>query len=280
MDVVVATTIVRAMTPGELELLKDSCIRFDDSGVPAVGETHRRDMDVLVEALEDTAEGLHRSRFTFMTGDLARDGMIIRPDGGSVDSFNKNPVVLWAHGFDSQRGQLPIGRASNVKQDGDKWTADVEYVADSFSGTIADMVRDAFLNAVSIGWRTLAAGWEKIDGVDVYVIREWELTEFSIVAVPSDPGALVTQRDAELAALRADNLLLLGRIQTLEEGALADTSTAVGVQEGTDAPLTSDAEPEPIIAATRVATPEETYAYLASLIPGLEASFERAMGRA
>ena len=265
------TTTITAPPLDDGDVISPS-FRLDDSGVPAEGEIRYRDAQVVITTSRDGK----RSHFKIMTGNLASDGMIIKPKGGDVTDFERNPVVLWAHGWDSQRGQLPIGRASGLKQIGDGWEADVEWVPDSFSAAIGEMVRDGFLSAVSIGWRTINAGWEKIDEVDVYVIREWALTEFSIVAVPSDAGALVTQRDAELAALRADSLRLQGRIEALEEGR---------VQEGSDAALTSDADPnppntEPEPVATRVATEEETLTYLASLIPGLDKSFERAMGRA
>lgn len=128
----------------------------------------------------------------FMTDQVARDGMVLDPEGLDTQAYERNPVVLWSHGTDPRRGGEPIARASNIRQGGDGMLADVTFAEDDFAQRIKRKVQDGFINAVSIGWRT-----EDIDRTgDAPTITESDMTEFSIVAVPADTDALVQEREA------------------------------------------------------------------------------------
>ena len=233
-----------------------------------VGETCRRSLDVTVT----TAADGKRSTFTFMTGGLARDGMVVEPDGGQFDAYLRNPVVLWQHGYDFQRGNLPIGKGGNLTRSGDGWTAEVTWASDPFAGSVSEMVREGFLNAVSVGWRTLDAGWETRDGREVYVVRRWEMMEFSVVAVPADADALVTARAQDTNSLRAEVERLRAELDTLRA---APAPVAV---EPAPEPTPEPEAPAPVVA--RALSTEETLAALLGMVPALESAYDRAMGRA
>lgn len=241
--------------------------------VPAVGETFRRSLDATV-----THDGA-RSTFVVTTGTQARDGMVLEPGGLSVDAYRRNPVILWQHGFDFQRGFLPIGKGANLRMEGDRWLADAEWAGDEFSQAIGDMVRGGYLNAVSIGWRTLDAGWETREGREVYVIRRAEMVEFSVVAVPADADALVTARAGQEAdALRQMRQMIREEIAR----ALPQPTEPEPIAEPTPAAEQPSPEPEEpqAPAPVRAATPEEIAAATAALLPSIQTAYNRALGRA
>jgi HK97 family phage prohead protease len=127
-----------------------------------------------------------------MTEQVARDGMVLDADGLDTSAFEQNPVVLWSHGTDPRRGDEPIAKAHNLRRNGEGMLADVTFADDEFAQRIREKVRNGFVNAVSIGWRT-----EDIDRTgDAPTVTEADMTEFSFVAVPADSQALVQERTA------------------------------------------------------------------------------------
>ena len=273
--------------------------RIAPDHVPAVGETGRRALGVEVRTSDDG----RRSSFLFMTGDLARDGMVIDPAGVDVGAYLRNPVVLWEHGYDFARGGVPVGRATNVSRTENGWSAEVEWEEDEFALRIAGMVKRGTLSAVSFGWRTLAREWQTMGGQEVMVVTRCEMMEFSVVSVPADAGALVMERAEgaalgqiasqqraileSLAALSADVSALTQRLGTPPEGSEVE-ATEVPETEEPEEVAEEPAEHEPPVepppaeppAPPRTATPEEALRQFAAMIPALDEAYERAMGRA
>lgn len=290
-----------------------------DADLPAVGESCHRALGAEVRTVAEDGRAV-RSTFTFMTGDLARDGMVVDPAGVDVANYLRNPVVLWEHGYDFARGGVPVGRAVSVSRVENGWAAEVEWEEDEFAQRIAGMVQRGTLSAVSFGWRTLAREWQTLDnGQEVMVVTRSEMMEFSVVSVPADAGALVTER-AEGAAMAQLIQLLRTQGEALSalRSEIADVRTALDapVGEGTSPSVTVDpamtapeAEPAPDLNSTpetepapdaptadpaddtpagegtspvapRAATPEETARAFAALLPDLELAYERQMGRA
>ena len=138
----------------------------------------------------------------FMTEQVARDGMVLDADGIDTSAFEQNPVVLWSHGTDPRRGDEPIAKAHNLRRNGEGMLADVTFADDEFAQRIREKVRNGFVNAVSIGWRT-----EDIDRTgDAPTVTEADMTEFSFVAVPADTEALVKERTAGSEASQKSEL--------------------------------------------------------------------------
>ena len=134
--------------------------------------------------------------FAISTAGVARDGMTIAPAGWQLEAFKKNPVVLWAH----DDGIPAIGRAINTRVAGGVLrstgifaTRDVHPLAD----TVYQLLKQRFLNAVSVGFAPLRAALanepDRAGDVD---ILEQELWEWSVVNVPSDPNALAGARSS------------------------------------------------------------------------------------
>lgn len=142
-------------------------------------------------------------QFTISTETVDRMGDVIKANGWELESFEKNPVVLFAH--DSRRP--PVGRAIGVEIKGRKLRAQAEFMDDEvdrtgFSDTIFRMLKAKFLRATSVGF--IPKEWEFIKEKDDeghefitgFKFTKQELLEFSVVPVPANPDALMGARSA------------------------------------------------------------------------------------
>lgn len=137
--------------------------------------------------------------FRASTPTLDRHESIVMPLGIDVTNFKKNPIFLWAHdGYDSFTGgpsiDSVIGRVTETSATKDFFDIGVEFAGPAvnpYGEKALRMVRGKFLNTVSIGFYPKKAGWEVLDERDIYVYREIELLEVSLVPIPANPDALV-----------------------------------------------------------------------------------------
>ena len=204
-----------------------------------------------------------RTTVQIMTGNVARDGFIIDPKGLSMTNYRKNPVVLWHHGWDI-RGKMPVGMAKNIRMSKakDSWLADVTFDEDEFSQMLKAKVKSGSVRAVSIGWITKQREW--ID--DVLVIKKAELTEFSFVAVPSDPDAIVQERTYAG---------IMDRLTKIEERfAQLEATAQPEVQPEKQEPAKAAPAP-PVAPVQRQATAEDYTQLVGALMPMLEGTLSR-----
>lgn len=126
------------------------------------------------------------------TEDVARDGMVIRAAGWQWEQYGRNPVVLWSH----NDREMPLARATRTAVEGRALVQTHEFDPDDErSMAVFRKVQRGFINAVSVRWDPLEAGFERIDGQEIFVFRRQELLETSYVSVPADAGALVVRAD-------------------------------------------------------------------------------------
>lgn len=113
-------------------------------------------------------------------------GFFIKSDGGKFDRFNANPVMLNNH---VNSPESTIGYWENLTVADGKITLDPVFDTDHEKGKIiAGQVERKFLKACSMG---ILPNWDKLERVgEAYFLTEWELIEVSIVAVPSNRGAV------------------------------------------------------------------------------------------
>jgi HK97 family phage prohead protease len=133
------------------------------------------------------------------TFDPDRDNERFAKGAWDLSSFQKNPVVLWAH----NHSEPPIGKAVDLKEDEHGLIAVTEFDSKGEKAMqIFSLFERGFLNAFSVGFirknfimeEPAANAKEK-----VLAITEAELYEYSAVSVPANPGALVSRELAELA---------------------------------------------------------------------------------
>lgn len=149
------------------------------------------DQTIVVKAdagLIKAVEGGRRVTFKLSSGAVDRDRDVITQAGWRLDSYMKNPVVLWGH----QYGMPPIATCKGLTlADGDL-TGDAEFFdRDTYewSDTIYRIVQAGGLRACSVGFKPIKYNYNaERNGMD---ILEQELMEWSIVSVPANPEALV-----------------------------------------------------------------------------------------
>jgi len=129
--------------------------------------------------------------FIISTGKVDRDNDVVSVAGWNLTNYLKNPVVLWAHDYDS----LPLARAVDVRIEGANLVATAEFADHEMANTVLRLIDGGFLRATSVGFRpeSFTPNSER-RGID---FKTQELLEFSIVPVPSNPDALIMRSAVE-----------------------------------------------------------------------------------
>ena len=118
---------------------------------------------------------------------MDRDGEVVLPSGVVLDAFDKNPILLFGHDH-----QKPIGRVVDYTVGEERNTFVPEFAKSSQEAqTIKGLVDDGVLRATSIGFLPLELGEKVYEQQLGNTYARWELLEQSIVAVPSNRGALM-----------------------------------------------------------------------------------------
>lgn len=128
-------------------------------------------------------------QFTISTGSVDRDSDTLNPEGWKLENYQKNPVVLWAHDYQS----LPVARAAAVWVENGKLMSRAQFTSRDlypFGYMVHQFYQQGFLKATSVGFNPLK--WmfseDRKWGVD---FQEQELLEYSCVPVPANPEALI-----------------------------------------------------------------------------------------
>ena len=140
-------------------------------------------------------------RFILSTAAVDRAMDTIDQSGWDLSAYRANNVVLWAHGYNTQIGDLSIGRCIDIGVVEGALTGVVEFdpeddpISGPWSETILRKLKRGSLSATSVGFRPLdfdvtedpsRGADEWFPGFD---FKRQELLEFSIVSVPCNPEA-------------------------------------------------------------------------------------------
>ncbi len=117
------------------------------------------------------------------TIDIDRSGDVVPKSvwEKGIQNYLKNPIILAQHDYDD-----PIGRMTDYKVD-DKglW---VKARISSAAEEVFGLIKDKILTAFSIGFRIIDAEYNS--AAEVFVIKELELVEISVVSVPCNQNTL------------------------------------------------------------------------------------------
>lgn len=117
------------------------------------------------------------------TTDTDRSGDVILSTawGPGIENYLKNPIILAYHNHDE-----PIGRMVEHKIDAKGlWIrAKISSAADK----VYQLIKDGVLTAFSVGFRVKDASYDSVN--DIFVIKEVELMETSVVSVPCNQESL------------------------------------------------------------------------------------------
>lgn len=122
---------------------------------------------------------------------LDRHGETIQVSGINTKRFMENPVVLWAHDYES----LPIGKVVKAWKSEGKLMARIQFMTDilPFADVVYQLILAGAINAVSIGGIVQEYGESK-GKMDYSNITKMEMIELSVVPVGANPEALITSK--------------------------------------------------------------------------------------
>ncbi len=127
------------------------------------------------------------------TAELARDGHVVIPAGINLENYRKNPIVLFSHD-----PEVPIATCSAIGMAGKDLAVRFQFPpagASAAADQTLALVKAGVLRGVSIGFDPTDC--EPLDARRPrggQLIKECELLEISIVSVPADTGASITER--------------------------------------------------------------------------------------
>lgn len=140
---------------------------------------------------------------TFLVSDETVNsyGFRILTDGIDTSRFDRNPIMLYMH-----EAPTIIGRWENLQKKDGKFFADAVFdEADPFAKEVMGKVERGFLKATSMGIRHNPDALQKDDKGDF--LKQCELVEISIVAIPSNGNALKLYTDSfETVQLKLNQL--------------------------------------------------------------------------
>jgi hypothetical protein len=154
-------------------------------------------------------ESTRRVTHVISTAALDRGNRIVEPAGWKLAKFKDNPVVLADHDYAIER---IIGRAYDTKIEGDALISTTEFAGEGLGNVAFRLVQAGIVKAWSVGWIGLKAHrFGEVDGCAVcqaavkkvdygrHFVQQ-ELLEYSLVAVPANPDAVMGLSTAGLVA--------------------------------------------------------------------------------
>ena len=127
--------------------------------------------------------------FVLSTDEVDRHGDVISAEGWRLESYLKNPVLLWAHDY----RRPAIGRSVDVWSESRRLMARMEFAPTDFAQEIAALYRSGFQWGVSVGFKPIRFEERRDAKSGAFLglrFIEQELLEVSAVPVPANRNAL------------------------------------------------------------------------------------------
>lgn len=123
-----------------------------------------------------------------------------------INLSGKVVPVFYGHNMEDPKAN--IGRVLALVEDdyGLKFDAQLDLSGDTYGRIVYEQLKDGRLDSMSFGYQVLDYSMEK----DTTELRELELYEISVVPIPANPAALVTEVKAG-RAISAKNMDLIRR---------------------------------------------------------------------
>ncbi len=146
-------------------------------------------------------DGGRRITARISTQDVDRDGDVLVPQGCDFTRFQENPVVFFAHDYET----LPIGKCIDISKNDDDIIATTEFAerpkshpdsATWMPDTLLDLFRQKILKGFSVGLDPIEMRPAKKADIQRFgkgvtrVVSKWHLLEYSIAPIPTNDRAL------------------------------------------------------------------------------------------
>lgn len=216
------------------EFLKQFSQEIAERFSKAIGESGVKDLVRETKAAAEADVGTFE--VVISTDNQDRQGDVIDQSGWDLSHFKNNPIVLWAHDYES----LPIGVCDEIEQQGKQLIAKGRFApaeANPFAQQVRKLYDLKIVRATSVGF--IPRETQK------NMITKAELLEFSFVPVPANPYALSLAQakaaDLDLSMIRAKGI----EIKTEDVG----ISDGIKTQEDESGPVETKGEVQDMLEA-------------------------------
>lgn len=112
----------------------------------------------------------------------------------SLPEFMKNPVLLSQHNWDVVIGKVLEAQIIEDTNDvaGGLWIKAMVSGADDVA-SVREKIREGILTTFSIGYNEIEATYDR--SKDIFIVKEVELLEISVVTIPANPNARFSMSD-------------------------------------------------------------------------------------
>lgn len=176
---------------------------------------------------EAKQEGDRIVRFTGSTAAPDRHGTILVPSGMRAEAYRANPVISFQHQEQSPDPDTAvIGRSLGETVLPDRVEVVVEFEpGNEVADKVLAKVVNGFLRGMSVTFSSIR---EHMNG-DLRIVDEWELYAFSVVVIPSNPGALAQRSALSEEERQAMDKMILEKLG-LSDGATFEDAVAACLQ--------------------------------------------------
>ncbi len=174
------------------------------------------------------AEGEDRAlivKISTISEDRSKD--IVIPQGVILDNYLKNPVVAFAHNYNS----LAIAKTGSIQITDDGVVAKVVFPKEGvyeLADQLYALYKDGFMNAWSIGFIPIEVN-QRDGGGNEYA--KWELLEYSAVLVPDNPEALTILRNKGIDTKTLEEFIASKKVVPFKETPKADEGAEWNAQD-------------------------------------------------
>jgi len=175
-------------------------------------------------------------KFIITTNNVDRYGDVVEPSGMDATLFNENPVFLFNHISHSEL--MPIGKCLGLTPTETGVIGEtIIHGKTDLSKDALVMVQEGYLRAVSIGfmpteWENMPT--EKNSWCEPRRYTKWQLLEYSLVNIPANPYALITngfisdvRKCMEIGKLAADGAMVRHITTLLSNGVSPELKKAI-----------------------------------------------------
>ena len=175
-------------------------------------------------------------KFIITTNNVDRYGDVVEPSGMDATLFNENPVFLFNHISHSEL--MPIGKCLGLTPTDTGVVGEtIIHGKTELSKDALVMVQEGYLRAVSIGfmpteWENMPT--EKGSWCEPRRYTKWQLLEYSLVNIPANPYALITngfisdvRKCMEIGKLTADGAMVRHITNLLANGVSPELKKAI-----------------------------------------------------
>lgn len=171
------------------------------------GTVAREDPLVSVSRVLALDEDTRQVRHVISTARMDRNNRIVEPAGWSLTNFREAPRVLANHDYTIE---AVIGRAVDTKVEGDALVSTTQFDTEGLGNVAFRLVQSGLVNSWSVGWVGLKAHrFGEVEDCTVCAAArkkvEWgrhfvkqDLLEYSLVAIPANPDAVMGLQTAGL----------------------------------------------------------------------------------